>query len=68
MKTLRLILLAGLIAFAPTLIGCGGGGAAVETRSTTKGQELMDLEKAYEDGIITEKEYNKQKKQILKRK
>ena len=67
MKTLRLILLAGLIALAPAFIGCGGG-AAVETRSTTKGQELMDLEKAYEEGIITEKEYNKQKKQILKRK
>ena len=48
---------------------CGGGGAKVQTSSTTatKGQELMDLEKAYKQGIITEKEYKKQKKKILKR-
>jgi uncharacterized membrane protein len=70
MKTLRLLLLAGLIALAPNFVGCGGGGAKVQTqsRSTTKGQELMDLEEAYKKGIITEKEYNKQKKQILKEK
>jgi hypothetical protein len=68
MKTLRLLFLAGLIALAPNFIGCGGGGARVESRSTTKGQELMDLEEAYEKGIISEKEYNKQKKRILKQK
>ena len=68
MKTVRLLILAALIALAPNVIGCGGGGARVETRSTTKGQELMDLEEAYEKGIITEKEYNKQKKRILKQK
>jgi uncharacterized membrane protein len=68
MKTLRLIFLAGLIALAPNFVGCGGGGAKVQTRSTTSGQELMDLEEAYEKGIITEKEYNKQKKKILKQK
>ena len=28
----------------------------------------MDLEKAYKDGIITEKEYNNTKSKILKRK
>lgn len=70
MRTLRLIVLAGLIAMPPTLIGCGGGGAktTVETRSTTTGQELIDLEKAYKAGIISEKEYNKKKKEILKKK
>jgi hypothetical protein len=68
MKTLRLIFLAGLIALAPYFVGCGGGGAQVETRSTTKGQELIDLEAAYKQGLITEKEYNKQKEMILKEK
>ena len=43
-------------------------GAKVSTSnvSVTKGQQLMDLQKAYEGGIITEKEYNKQKEAILK--
>jgi hypothetical protein len=49
-------------------IGCGGGGADIKASNTTVGQELMDLEKAYKNGIITEKEYNKTKSNILKRK
>jgi Short C-terminal domain len=47
-------------------IGCGGGGAQVKAKQTTLGQELTDLDKAYKEGIITEKEYNKAKKDILK--
>jgi hypothetical protein len=50
-----------------TLIGCGGPRLSNEVQSTTKGQELLDLNKAREQGLITEKEYTKQKKQILKR-
>jgi hypothetical protein len=63
---------AGLLALsliaATGLTGCGGGGATMEARSTTTGQELMDLDKAYKDGIITEKEYESKKKEIMKRK
>jgi len=50
-----------------TPIGCGGPRLSNEVQSTTKGQELLDLNKAREQGLITEKEYKKQKKQILKR-
>jgi len=49
-------------------IGCGGGGTNVKATNTTVGQELVDLDKAYKDGIITEKEYNDTKSKILKRK
>ena len=63
---------AGLLALtliaATGLTGCGGGGATMEARSTTTGQELMDLDKAYKEGIITEKEYESKKKEIMKRK
>lgn len=62
---LRLFLLMLLVTFS--LTGCGGGGAKVSTSSTTTGQELLDLDKAYKDGIITEKEYEKKKKDIMKR-
>lgn len=52
--------------------GCGGGGAKTQTqtdiRTTTTGQELMDLQKAYESGAITEKEYEQQRKRILQKK
>jgi uncharacterized membrane protein len=47
-------------------MGCGGGGAQVKAKQTTSGQELSDLDKAYKDGIITEKEYNKAKNDLLK--
>ena len=48
-------------------VGCGGGGAQVQQSSTTLGQELTDLQAAYEKGIITEKEYNSAKKEIMNR-
>ncbi len=53
--------------------GCGRRAKATTTtqtdiRTTTTGQELMDLQKAYESGAITEKEYQEQRKKILKRK
>jgi hypothetical protein len=47
-------------------IGCGGGGAEIKAKQTTLGQELSDLDKAYKDGILTEEEYNKAKKDLLK--
>jgi hypothetical protein len=68
MKTSPIV--AGLCAVALSLplVGCGGGGADVETRSTTTGQELLDLQKAKESGVISEAEYNKQRSAILNRK
>jgi hypothetical protein len=48
-------------------VGCGGGGTHVQQSTTTLGQELTDLQAAREKGIITEKEYEKAKKDILKK-
>ena len=68
----RLGTTAGVLLIASTLlVGCGGGRTKVEstntTTTTTMGQELMDLNASYEKGIITEKEYEKAKKQIMDR-
>jgi len=66
MKFIRVCVVIILLFSGVGFIGCGGGGAEIKAKQTTLGQELTDLDKAYKDGIITEKEYNKAKKDILK--
>ena len=60
-----------LVATAVFVTGCGGGGAKVQasttTTTTTMGQELMDLDAAHKKGIINDDQYNRSKKEILKR-
>lgn len=67
MNALRLLAVTTLM--LSTLSACGGGGAKVstESHSTTIGQELLDLDKAYQNGLISEKEYNQARKKIMSR-
>ena len=70
MTLTRLLL---IIVLLLSLTACGGGDTEVKsttmttTMTTTMGQELMDLNESYKQGIITEKEYNKAKEKIMKR-
>ncbi|OOP57835.1 MAG: hypothetical protein AYP45_01185 [Candidatus Brocadia carolinensis] len=50
-------------------IGCGGGGAEIKQTTThaSLGQELQDLDAAYQKKIITEKEYKNAKEKLLKK-
>ncbi|MEA3643350.1 MAG: SHOCT domain-containing protein [Lamprobacter sp.] len=52
-----------------SLAACGGGGAKtnVNATSTTMGQELMDLNASYEQGLISAREYQRAKKDILRK-
>ena len=43
---------------------CGSTETTVNSSHTT-GEELIDLQEAYDQGIITEKEYERKKKDIL---
>lgn len=48
------------------LAGCGGGGSEIVNNSSTMGEELMDLKQAHESGVISDKEYERAKRKILK--
>jgi len=67
MKFLRIWAAVIVMIVALGLVGCGGGGAEVRTHSysTTLGQELKDLEEAYQKGIITEKQYKEAKDKLI---
>jgi uncharacterized membrane protein len=65
---LGLLFLVGLLVASFTFAGCGRKqSTTVETTNTTLGQELVDLQKAYEKGIISEKQYNDLKKKAIKK-
>ena len=60
--------IAGGAAIAAIALGMGcSSKAQVDARTTTVGQELTDLEKARDAGVITEKEYQEQRTAILER-
>jgi hypothetical protein len=62
------LLLIGLAAL--TLAACGGGGATSETAvhntTVSKGQALIDLTRALDEGAISSADYERQRAQILK--
>ena len=63
----KTIIGAAMIAVVLSLSACGGSTTTVK-QTETQGQQLIDLKEAYDNGIITEKEYNKTKERILKNK
>ena len=62
----NIAIVASVVALTLSLSACGGGGATtkVEARGT-QGQQLLDLKEAYDKGVITEKEYNRTRDDIL---
>lgn len=68
MKRITVIAMVALLVFSLVLAGCGGSKTEIKASpQTTLGQELMDLDKAHKEGIITDDEYKKKKKDIMKR-
>jgi hypothetical protein len=71
MKKVIVPALIGLAAMT-LLTGCLylqlGGGATTKLQSATVGQQLIDLQKAKDAGVITDAEYQAQKAKILSEK
>jgi len=71
MKLFRICTLILIVLMSVNFMACGGGtktDVVTETSTTTLGQELQDLDKAYKDGIISEEEYKKAKEKLIKKK
>lgn len=72
MRLLRVLLAVAMLAILMGAAGCCGGGRKVHnetkatTTTTTLGQELQDLDDAYQKGLLTEKQYNEAKEKLLK--
>ncbi len=56
-----------LSAASLALTGCGSSTEFTSTQEVSVGQQLTDLQRAYSQGIITEKEYERLKKALIKR-
>ena len=64
---MKSILLVTVIAcFSVSLVGCGKGSTTTNVHTTTTGQQLTDLQAALDNGVITQAEFDKKRKQILK--
>lgn len=58
---------AGLFALVLALSCCGGNDTQTVVKTTgTQGQQLLDLQAAYDKGVISESEYKRTKNEILK--
>lgn len=69
MKLTRVGALILIVLMSVSFTACGGKKAQSDVKTvtvtTTLGQELEDLNKAYKDGIITQKEYEKAKSALI---
>lgn len=55
-----------LVALSASLSSCGSSTKVTNTSQTSVGQQLLDLEQARNRGVITEKEYERLKKAVIK--
>ncbi len=64
----RMIGILAVIVLVSGISGCamGNRGTVYYNRTTTIGQELLDLQKAKDEGALSEEEYDKVKEDLMK--
>jgi hypothetical protein len=62
---IRSCLIAAVTCLTLSLSACGGADVKSEITTTTKGEQLLDLKKAYEAGALSQSEYESERKKIL---
>jgi hypothetical protein len=55
------------LALLPLLGGCISSSKVSTAPGATAGQQLIDLDKAYKQGVITKDQYDKMRKEIIKK-
>lgn len=60
-NAVRLVAVLGFVALA----GCGGHEVITPAVNVSVGQQLIDLKKARDSGAITERDYVRQKEQLI---
>lgn len=65
MITRKQALATAVLAVATLMAGCGGNEVLAPTVSVSVGQQLIDLKKARDSGALTERDYERQKKQLI---
>lgn len=65
MKTWKQTLAATALAVTTLVAGCGGNEVLQPTVSVSVGQQLIDLKKARDSGALNERDYERQKKQLI---
>jgi uncharacterized membrane protein len=62
----KTLVAATVLAATMGLSACGSSTKTVVSQKETQGKQLLDLQEAYDKGVITESEYKKTKNKILK--
>jgi hypothetical protein len=55
-----------ILALSLGLTACGGGGSTTAIETQTTGQQLIDLKAALDAGVITQREYDAKRRDILR--
>ena len=66
MNRTSLLIQAAAVAALVACAGCRSSASATVKPAGSAGQQLMDLKKARDSGLITDKEYERMRKKIVK--